>query len=72
MQSYSYPCCTESMAPSPEPELVVNYEKYLLEVRGGASPRAQLAAARCFLSFLEAMGVPVEKIGKGQFDRFLL
>lgn len=72
MQNYSYPCCTESRAPKPTPELVGDYEKYLIEVRGVANPRPQLATARCFLSFLDAQGFPVETIGKGQFDRFLL
>ena len=72
MQNYSYPCCTESMAPKREPDLVIDYKKYLLDVRGVACPRSQLATVRCFLAFLDAVGIPVESVGKGQFDRFLL
>ncbi len=72
MKNYSYPCCAESMAPKPAPKLVIDYEHYLMDVRGVASPRGQLATVRCFLAFLETQGIPVDRIGKGTFDRFLL
>ena len=72
MQNYSYPCCAVSKAPEPTPELVGDYERYLTEVRGVTSPQMQLATVRCFLSFLEEQSIPMERIGKGTFDRFLL
>lgn len=72
MKNYSYPWCAVSMAPEPPPALVGDYEQYLTGVRGVTTPRAQLATVRCFLSFLEAQGIPVERMGKGTFDRFLL
>lgn len=72
MKNYSYPSYAVSMAPEPTPKLVGAYERYLMEVRGVTSPQGQLATARCFLSFLEAQRISVERIGKGSFDRFLL
>lgn len=72
MTNYSYPWCTVSRAPEPPPALVGDYWQYLTVVRGVTRPQRQLATVRCFLSFLEAQRIPVERIGKGIFDRFLL